>query len=144
MCFLQQRWPVLFSNWDWTKLAPEWKSWNKVDFRLGFNVLLDIISDLSTYGKLSSDSVEAHVDGVLKVRRGRDLRPVLVAVFLPASCRWGQRSACLSATAVSALKAHHCSHLFQRQRWRWSCSWTFVPRARTAAGENCDWPTASP
>lgn len=50
------------------------------------NILLDIMSELSTYGELSSDSIEAHVDGVFKVRRGGDLGPVLVAVFLPSSC----------------------------------------------------------
>lgn len=71
------------------------------------NIWLDIISELSTYGELSSDSIKAHVDGVLKVRRGGDLGPVLITVFLPSSCGWGQRSACLSATAMSGLKAHH-------------------------------------
>lgn len=36
-----------------------------------------------TYSELSSDGIKAHMDGVLKVRRGGDLRPVLVPVFLP-------------------------------------------------------------
>ena len=133
-CFMQQR--------DSLNVAIKFVFLDRIYPR--FHLLLDMISELSTYGELSSDSIEAHVDGVLKVRRGGDLGPVLVTVFLPSSCERGQRSARSSAAATSGLKARHCSHLFQRQRWRWSCSWTFFPRARTAGGENCDWPTASP
>ena len=42
---------------------------------------------LDAYSELSSDSVEAHMDGVFKVRGGGDLRPVLVPVLFPACCR---------------------------------------------------------
>lgn len=41
-----------------------------------------------TYRELSGDGVKTNVDGVLKVRGGGDLGPVLVPVLLPASCRW--------------------------------------------------------
>lgn len=40
-----------------------------------------------TYRELSGDGVKTNVDGVLKVRGGGDLGPVLVPVLLPASCR---------------------------------------------------------
>lgn len=49
-----------------------------------------------TYSELSSDCIKSHMDGVLKVRGGGDLRPVLVPVFLPPSCR--KRSTCWSPT----------------------------------------------
>lgn len=39
-----------------------------------------------THRELSGDGVKADVDGVLKVRGGGDLRPVLIPVLLPAPC----------------------------------------------------------